>query len=74
VLIHRFKIKIDSEEPPYLDTIKIESPLNVTSTVQFKLNCGNGNKAQDFTAEFSHESAPEFNIYPKKGLLQPIIK
>jgi hypothetical protein len=27
-----------------LDTIRIESPLNVTATTQFKLSCGSGNK------------------------------
>lgn len=67
-------MRIESAEPPVLDTIRIESPLNVTATTQFKLNCGSGNKPQNFVAEFSHESASEFNIYPKKGLLQPAIK
>lgn len=71
----RFKVKLESVEPPVLDKIVIESPLNVTSTAQFKLTNGNNLKmGSPFVAEFSHESASEFNVYPKKGILQPMIK
>ena len=66
----RFKIRVVATEPPVLDTIKIESPLNVTSTVQFVLDSGEL-RAAKFNARFSHDSASEFNVYPKKGSLAP---
>lgn len=72
-LIIRFRVRIVSLEPPVLDTIHIESPLNVTSTVQFVLSSGDNNPAQ-FVARFSHDSASEFNVYPKKGILEPAKK
>ena len=65
----RHKLKIVSGTPPVLDIIKMESPLNVTSTVQFSLNSGPG-KSSKFTAGFSHDSASEFSVYPTVGVLE----
>lgn len=64
---------MESSEPEPLDTIKITSPLNITSSVTFNLTSEikNGEK---FTAEFTYDSAPEFTVIPKSGILQSIVK
>ena len=65
----RHKMKLISNTPPVLDIIKMESPLNITSTVQFVLNSG-PNKSSKFQAGFSHDSASEFSVYPTTGVLE----
>jgi len=58
-------------EPPIDDKIMITSPLNVTSSVQFKLVNSSGKYASDFVAEFSHDSASELTVFPRTGKLEP---
>ena len=66
----RFNITFESTEPDIDDVIVITSPLNKTSSVSFKLT--NHMRAHaEFTAFFSPDSAPEFSVHPKAGILEP---
>ena len=67
----RFRCYFESTTPEFDETIHIHSSLNVTSSVQFNLNFNqNGSKkVRDFRAEFTPESASEFAVTPKSGLL-----
>jgi len=59
----KFKLNMESLEPNSDDTIYIESPLNKTSSVSFKLI----NKIKEFSqfkAYFTKESDPEFTVIP----------
>ena len=57
-------------DPEPDDSILIQSPLHKTSSVSFKLT--NHMRAfAEFTAFFTPDSAPEFVVYPKTGLLEP---
>jgi len=42
--------------------------------VQFRLNNVNPKMSSDFVAEFTHDSASEFSIYPKSGKLEPAMR
>lgn len=69
----RYRIMLEATEPDTLDTIEIESPLNVTSSVKF--NLGSNIKAgEKFTAEFTYDSASEFTVVPKSGTLISLVK
>jgi hypothetical protein len=62
---------LESTEPEIDDIILITSPLNMTSSVQFRLTNPNAKISSDFVAEFTHDSASEFSVYPKTGELLP---
>lgn len=70
----RFKVLAEALEPGTDDKIMITSPLNVTSSVQFKLTNSNGKYASDFVAEFSHDSASELTVFPRTGKLEPAVR
>ena len=70
----RFRIQLESTEPEVDDQILITSPLNTTSSVQFRLNNPNPKASSEFTAEFTHDSASEFSVYPKSGKLEPAVR
>ena len=69
----RYKIQLESTEPETLDLIEITSPLNVTSSVTFNL-ASEVKTGEKFTAEFTYDSAPEFTVIPKSGMLQSVVK
>lgn len=48
--------------------------MNTTSSVQFRLNNSNPKNSSEFYAEFTHDSASEFSIYPKSGKLEPAMR
>ena len=60
----KYKIQLEATEPDEDDVILISSPLNKTTSVQFKLT----NKTKSFarfTASFSPDSDAEFSVIPK---------
>ena len=65
----RFKLYLEAIEPKEDDIICINSSLNKTTSVSFKLT--NILKfSAPFEANFSSESDPEFTVLPKKGQLE----
>ena len=59
---------LEALEPDVDDIISIESPLLVTTSVAFKLT--NRVKSEAFfTVKFTSDSANEFSIEPKEGVL-----
>ena len=66
----KFNVVFEALEPEVDDVIVIQSPLHKTSSVSFKLN-NHLKSYAEFTAFFTADSAPEFLIYPKSGLLEP---
>ena len=60
----------ESVDPEVDDIILIQSPLHKTSSVSFKLT-NHMRTLAEFDAFFTPDSAPEFVVYPKKGLLDP---
>ena len=67
----KFRVNLECLEPEPDDHIFIESPLNRTTSVCFKLS----NKIKffsAFTAYFTKDSDPEFSVTPKSGELEPI--
>jgi len=66
----KFNMIFEAVDPEVDDVITIQSPLHKTSSVSFKLT--NHLKAfAEFTAFFTADSAAEFIVYPKTGLLEP---
>lgn len=66
----KFNMVFEALEPEVDDTILIQSPLQKTSSVSFRLS--NHLKAMaEFQAYFTPDSAGEFVVYPKSGLLEP---
>eukprot|EP00828_Plagiopyla_frontata_P031468 TRINITY_DN41301_c0_g1_i2.p1 TRINITY_DN41301_c0_g1~~TRINITY_DN41301_c0_g1_i2.p1 ORF type:complete len:450 (-),score=29.10 TRINITY_DN41301_c0_g1_i2:51-1400(-) len=65
----KYKLQLESAEPDVDDIITIYSPLNKTASVSFKLTNRYKSTAQ-FTAFFSADSDPEFQVLPKTGELQ----
>ena len=66
----KFNAIFEALEPEMDDIITIQSPLHKTSSVSFKLT--NHMKAfAEFTAHFTADSAAEFVVHPKQGLLEP---
>ena len=62
----KFPLAIQSHLPIPDDTIRIESPVNTTSSVAFRLK----NHRQDstpFTASLTNSSSQQFHVYPKSG-------
>lgn len=68
----RYKIQLEASEPEPLDTFEITSPLNITSSARFMLD--SDTKGEKFNAEFTYDSASEFTVIPKTGILNPMIK
>ena len=73
LLKFRYRVQLEASEPEPLDTIQITSPLNITSTVRFMLDTDN-KSGEKFTAEFTYDSASEFTVIPKTGILSSMIK
>lgn len=69
----RFGVILEATDADVDDTIEIKSPLHKTSSVSFKL-CNHTRIYADFQAFFTHDSATEFSVYPKSGLLEPFGK
>ena len=57
-------------DPEVDDVIIIQSPLHKTSSVSFKLS-NHMRTFAEFNSFFTPDSAPEFVVYPKTGLLEP---
>lgn len=66
----KFNVVFEALEPEVDDVILIQSPLHKTSSVSFKLNNHLKSHAE-FTAFCTSDSAPEFVVQPKSGLLEP---
>jgi hypothetical protein len=66
----KFNVIFEALDPEMDDTILIQSPLHKTSSVSFKLS-NHLKSMAEFTAFFTPDSASEFMVYPKSGLLEP---
>jgi len=66
----RFDVKIDVAEPEVDDLIVIESPLNKSASVAFRLTNATAAYAE-FEAYFAADSAYEFAVSPTSGVLEP---
>jgi len=66
----KFNAIFEASEPEADDVIIINSPLQKTSSVSFKLTNYLRSYAE-FQAFFTADSAAEFVIYPKSGMLEP---
>lgn len=66
----KFNVIFEALEPEVDDVIIIQSPLHKTSSVSFKLT-NHMKTFADFHAYFTSDSAAEFQVHPKSGLLEP---
>jgi hypothetical protein len=66
----KFNMVLEAMEPEVDDVIIIQSPLQKTSSVSFKLT-NHMRTFAEFNAYFTADSAAEFVVYPKTGLLEP---
>lgn len=66
----KFNVLFEALEPEVDDVIIIQSPLHKTSSVSFRLT-NHMKTFAEFSAFFTTDSAPEFVVYPKSGLLEP---
>ena len=66
----KFNVVFEALEPEVDDVISIQSPLHKTSSVSFKLN-NHLKSYAEFHAFFTADSAAEFAIHPKAGMLEP---
>lgn len=66
----KFNAIFEATEPEVDDVIIIQSPLHKTSSVSFKLTNYLRSYAE-FQAFFTADSAAEFVVYPKSGMLEP---
>ena len=64
----RFDLVLEAGEPAPDDVIFIESPINKTAQVQFKL-CNAFDEDTPFQAYFSSDSASVFTVTPGQGML-----
>ncbi|RHZ21992.1 hypothetical protein DYB26_003352 [Aphanomyces astaci] len=64
----RFDIHLDASDPVVDDVLTIESALNQTSSVSFKLT-NQFRESAPFQAEFTPGSSQAFTVYPVEGLL-----
>jgi len=69
----RFAAIFEATDPETDDVIEIKSPLHKTSSVSFRL-CNHTRTYADFQAFFTHDSATEFSVFPKSGVLEPFGK
>ena len=65
-----FPLTLESTEPDIDDTISIESTVGKTSGISFRL-VNQFDYPATFNAFFTTESAPEFMVSPKSGVMQP---
>ena len=66
----KFNVIFEALEPEMDDLIVIQSPLHKTFSVSFKLN-NHLKSYAEFNAFFTYDSAPEFVVFPKNGMLEP---
>ena len=66
----RYQLTLEATEPDVDDTITIESSINHTASVSFKLTNQFREKAR-FQSEFTTGSSPAFSIFPNIGELEP---
>jgi hypothetical protein len=66
----RFDVKIEVDEPEVDDHIVIESPLNKSASVAFRLTNATAAYAE-YEAFFAADSAYEFSVTPTSGVLEP---
>lgn len=66
----KFNAIFEALEPEVDDVILIQSPLHKTSSVSFKLT-NHLRQFAEYHAFFTSDSAPEFVVYPKSGMLEP---
>ncbi|CAK4117218.1 unnamed protein product [Aphanomyces euteiches] len=66
----RFDIHLDASDPFVDDVLTIESALNQTSSVSFKLT-NQFRESTPFQAEFTAGSSQAFTVYPVEGMLAP---
>ena len=66
----KFNAIFEATEPEADDIIIIQSPLQKTSSVSFKLT-NYLRSYTEFQAFFTADSAAEFVVYPKSGMLEP---
>ena len=66
----KFNLVFESTDPEVDDVIIIQSPLHKTSSVSFKLT-NHMRTFAEFNSFFTPDSAAEFVVYPKTGLLEP---
>jgi len=66
----KFNVIYEALEPEVDDIITIQSPLHKTSSVSFKLN-NHLKSYAEFQAFFTTDSATEFMVNPKAGVLEP---
>jgi len=62
----KFNVIFEALDPEIDDSIVIQSPLQKTSSVSFKLS-NHLKSFADFNAFFTADSAAEFTVYPKNG-------
>lgn len=67
----KFIFEFEATEPDIDDTIVIESPLQKTSSVAFRLP-NTSPTYSDFEAFFAAGSDPSFSVNPKEGVLEPM--
>ncbi|KDO33411.1 hypothetical protein SPRG_02218 [Saprolegnia parasitica CBS 223.65] len=66
----RFDVHLDASDPVVDDVLTIESALNQTSSVAFKLT-NQFREPAPFQAEFTAGSSQAFTVYPVEGILAP---
>lgn len=66
----KFNAVFEATEPQVDDIININSPLQKTSSVSFKLT-NHIKQHSPFQAFFAEGSAPEFGVQPRQGQLEP---
>ena len=66
----KFNVVFEALEPEVDDVISIQSPLHKTSSVSFRLN-NHLKSFAEFQVFFTSDSAPEFAVMPKSGMLEP---
>jgi hypothetical protein len=66
----KFNVIFEALDPEVDDVIVIQSPLQKTSSVSFRLS-NHLKTFADFNAFFTGDSATEFTVYPKSGQLEP---
>lgn len=67
----RFPLRVVATEPEVDDVIKMEAMINNTSTVSFSIT-NQFEAFAKFKAFFTPDSAPEFSVHPKRGVLEPL--
>eukprot|EP00466_Bigelowiella_natans_P011255 jgi/Bigna1/72093/fgenesh1_pg.18_\ len=67
----KFKLNFVATDPDFDDTIQIEGKLGVKTSVAFGLNNMLDARRTKFSAFFTYNSAEEFSVKPKTGVLMP---